>query len=81
MLKFFKGGLNMNKKEKTFIFLSLKFLWLYAILFGFLALRLELLVHDGFFLRLEVDATYMLDSLVATSFILGLTSFLCIKYI
>lgn len=71
----------MTSKEKTFIFMALKFLWLYAILFGFLALRLELLVHRGFFLRLEVDATYMLDSLVATSFILGFTSFLCIKHL
>ena len=69
----------MKGKEKVFIFLAIKFMWLYAILFGFLALRLELLVFNGYLLRINVDATYMLDSLIATLFILGTVSFLCVK--
>ena len=69
----------MKVKEKVFIFIAIKFMWLYAILFGFLALRLELLVLNGYLLRINVDATYMLDSLIATLFILGTVSFLCIK--
>lgn len=69
----------MSKKEKNIVFTLIKFMWLFSILFGFLALRLELLVFKGYLLRTEVDATYMLDSLIATLFILGTASFLCIK--
>ena len=58
----------------------LKILWITSILFGFFALRLEWFVYQGYYLRIDVDATYMLDSLVATSFILGVTSYLCVKY-
>ena len=70
----------ISEKEKKFIFLLLKILWLFAILFGFLALRLELLVFNQYLLRIEVDTTYMLDSLIATKFILGGVSFLVCKY-
>ena len=70
----------MKDKDKLKFLYLLKGLWLYAILFGFLALRLELGVFCGTILRIEVDTTYMLDSLVATNFILGGASFLVFKY-
>ena len=71
----------MKEKEKFFIYCLLKSLWLFAILFGFLALRLELGVFRGFIPRIDVDATYMLDSLIATNFILSVASFIVIKYL
>ncbi len=71
----------MNNKEKNFIFCVIKALWLFAILFGFLALRTELSVFLGNSLRIQVDATYMLDSLIATEAILSGASFLCLKHL
>ena len=70
----------MNNKDKIKFLYLIKGLWLFAILFGLLALRLELGVFYGYILRIDVDATYMLDSLVATNFILGGVSFLTYKY-
>jgi hypothetical protein len=49
-----------------------------CILFGFIALRLEMDVFLGNLLREQVDATYMLDSLIATVVILGASSTACL---
>ena len=70
----------MSKREKIIYQYLIKLLWLVAILFGALALRLELSVFLGYTLRIEVDATYMLDSLIASGIILGGVSFLSIRY-
>ncbi|MBQ4511110.1 MAG: hypothetical protein II984_10310 [Clostridia bacterium] len=70
----------MSKREKIIYQYLIKLLWLVAILFGALALRLELSVFLGYTLRIEVDATYMLDSLIASGMILGGVSFLSIRY-
>lgn len=70
----------MSKREKIIYQYLIKLLWLVSILFGALALRLELSVFLGYTLRIEVDATYMLDSLIASGMILGGVSFLSIRY-
>ena len=70
----------MSKREKIIYQYLIKLLWLVAILFGALALRLEISVFLGYTLRIEVDATYMLDSLIASGMILGGVSFLSIRY-
>lgn len=71
----------MKIKEKIFIFTALKLLWIIAILFALLALRLELLVHNGEISSFEVDSTYMLKCLTSSGIMLILTSYLCVRYI
>ena len=68
----------MSFKEKNFVLCLIKALWLMCILFGFIALRLEIDVFMGNLLREQVDATYMLESLAITVVILCASSTACL---
>ncbi len=70
----------MKKKEKETVLAIIKLLYIFTILCSLLALKLELGVYRGEVLRDQVDATYMLDAIVASVLILNGVTFLFFKY-